>query len=257
MAVLGLITCEALALEFAFLLRHDAEVAGITVVEDARSEGLVSALESGPPLTCIPHVAAFRPDPHLNLEVLIRVLDMSLHARRRLLHQVVSSTARELNHHIGALVLGYGQCGGAFSRERGPVDVDVPVFFAQDGERPMDDCVCTMLGGRARYRAELAAEPGTFFMTPEWTLLWPRTFEPQACGTDSRLVRRVFKGYKRTLLVVTPAMSEADMRRNVSDWSNDLELPVVSCEGTLRPLAEAMAGAKNVLARASKRGVVL
>ena len=46
MAVLGLITCEILELECAHLLSTDADVAGVTVVEDTHAAGFIEALEA-------------------------------------------------------------------------------------------------------------------------------------------------------------------------------------------------------------------
>ena len=46
MPVVGVITCEILELEFAYLLSRDPDIAGVTVVEDATSFGFIEALES-------------------------------------------------------------------------------------------------------------------------------------------------------------------------------------------------------------------
>jgi len=46
MRVLGILTCEILELEFAYLLRRDSDVARITVREDARSARLMEVLQS-------------------------------------------------------------------------------------------------------------------------------------------------------------------------------------------------------------------
>ncbi len=45
MAVLGILTCEILELEFAHLLRSDPEIRKITVVEDDYSTELIRLLE--------------------------------------------------------------------------------------------------------------------------------------------------------------------------------------------------------------------
>ena len=46
MAVLGVITCEILELEFAHLFSKDKDIDGITVIADKYSLGMIEALES-------------------------------------------------------------------------------------------------------------------------------------------------------------------------------------------------------------------
>ena len=79
MAVLGVLTCEILELEFAHLLVKDHEVARITVLDDSRSARFIEALnsESVENLRRIPDITGFDPKPSGNLEVLVRVLEPS------------------------------------------------------------------------------------------------------------------------------------------------------------------------------------
>jgi hypothetical protein len=71
MAVIGIITCEILELEFARLLEDDAEVGRISVLEDSHSRHLIELLTARqiPHLRCLPHPHAFTPEPGNSLEV--------------------------------------------------------------------------------------------------------------------------------------------------------------------------------------------
>ena len=91
MAVLGLITCEILELECAHLLSTDPDIAGVTVVEDAHSLGFIESLEAMGRFEPrrLPLVRGFSPSYGDGLEVLVRVLELALHRRKRLLQEGV------------------------------------------------------------------------------------------------------------------------------------------------------------------------
>ena len=249
MAVLGIITCETLAPELAHLLANDPEIHGISVVDDLVSRRLLTALESRgvSGVRRIPHLSSHSPEPSARLEVLVRVLDQSLHGRRATLRRAVAAAAQQMRTHAGALLLGYGRCGNTFRDPRSSLDVAVPLFFPMEGDRPVDDCVGLLLGGSERYQAEQRSLPGTFFMTPGWSCLWRKMLAPEAFGSDPELVRRIFRGYRRILLIVTPVMHEEEMRRNTADLAASLDLRVESCSGTLTALERALRAAKESL----------
>lgn len=82
MAVLGVLTCEILELEFAYLLAEDTDIAGVTMLEDRYSLDLIEALEAhklAPRRT--PILRGFSSNQPDRLEVLVRVLELALHNR--------------------------------------------------------------------------------------------------------------------------------------------------------------------------------
>lgn len=236
MGVLGIITCQILELELAHLLATDADLAGVTVLEDPCSTRLIELLESrgGRNLHLIPHLASLAPEPSGRPEAVVLVLPLGLHRSRSVLQRVVPSAARELSRHVDALILGYGLCGSAFADPEELLDVGIPVFIPMDQDHPADDCVGMLLGGHACYYAEQCKTPGTFFMTPGWAAHWEEIFE----GTDggAEAAKRMFAGYERALLVVTSVMGEEEMRGRVAGFTKLLGLRVESRQGTLEPL---------------------
>lgn len=249
MGTLGLITCEMLELEFAWLLAGDPDVQRIAIVENARSRRFVEALErhgrSG--VESIPHPAAFRPEPMAGLEVVVRVLEAALHRCRSVLRKALRETTLELSPHVDALMLGYGLCGNALENPRESLDVGVPIFIPMDGAQPVDDCVGMLLGDRERYLAQQLQVPGTFFMTPEWTVHWKVFFGQDCVVPDDTLMKRIFQGYERVLLIETPVMSLETMRRNIEAFRSRLGLRVETCVGTLNLLRAAWEAAKGEL----------
>lgn len=255
MAVLGIITCETLELEFAWLLANSSEISGITVLEDAISGPMIRALESGGVRNVrrIPHVNSFRPEDGDSVEVLVRVMDLSLHGRREKLRRAVTAAAREMAPHLDALLLGYGLCGNTFDDMKWLLNLKVPAFFPMDDDHPVDDCVGLLLGGRESYYAEQRKVAGTFFMTPGWTRHWRKICNRNFSGTAPNMLNRIFAGYSRSLLVVTPVMEEEEMRRNTDEFNKMLDLRVETCPGTMEILFRAWRSALDSLSSRKDR----
>lgn len=249
MGVLGLLTCEILELEFAYLLGTDPDVSQITVLEDARSTRLIEALESRvfQNVRRIPHIKCFFPEPSEHLEVLVWVLELALHRRKKILQQRLVVAAREMSRHVDAILLGYGLCGGALENPKELLDVDVPVFLPMDGDHPVDDCVGLLLGGRNCYYAEQRKVPGTFFLTPGWTYHWKKLFGQNFGDVEIAAAKRLFARYERTLLVLTSVMPQDEMKRSSNEFSRLFGLCVQECEGTLDILSKAWKVAKAFL----------
>lgn len=249
MAVLGIITCETLEQEFAYLIANDRDVEGATVLENASSGGLIQALEAKGirNMRRIPHLKSFRPETSWHPEVLVRVLDLSLHGRKNTLRRAVASAASEMATCADALLLGYGLCGNTFDDLKELLNVNVPFFVPMDKGHPVDDCVGLLLGGRDCYYAEQLREPGTFFMTPGWTRHWKKMLDGDCFGATPKMVHRIFAGYKRSLLIVTPVMSEDEMKRNACNFNKMLGLSVESRQGTIDILTRAWQSAKASL----------
>ena len=107
MGVLGILTCEILELEFAYLLNSDKDIDRITVLENSRSVRMFDELESGETqnLNRITDLESFAPDPENRLEVLVQVLELGLHNRKNLLQEGLVEAAREMGSRVDALLL--------------------------------------------------------------------------------------------------------------------------------------------------------
>jgi hypothetical protein len=249
MGIIGVITCEILELEFAHLLTRDDEVTQVTVLENQHATRLIEALEADgcQNLRRIPHVRGFFPVPTHQLNVLVRVLEFALHRKREVLQHALVRAARELSPYVDAILLGYGLCGNALDHPAELLDVRVPVFIPTDQDHPVDDCVGLLLGGRTCYYAEQCQVPGTFFMIPGWTHHWKRIFGEDFCGTDPAMAQRLFAHYERSLLILTPVLTEDVMRRNTEEFNQLFGVRVEARHGTLDLLNEAWKTAKASL----------
>jgi len=250
MAILGVLTCEILELEFARLLAADKEVNRITVLEDERSANLIAALESieKDGLKRITTLKAFTPANESPLEALVGVLELALHNRKQTLQQGLIEAAAAIGPHVDALMLGYGLCGNALEKPDELLsDAGVPIFIPMDEDHPVDDCIGLLIGGRERYYEEQCEVAGTFFMIPGWTYHWKRMFEQEFGNLSHEMAKRLFKNYERSLLISTPIMSLEDMQQNSKAFNELFGLRTDVCNGTLSILQKTWDTAKKHL----------
>jgi hypothetical protein len=250
MSVLGILTCEILELEFAYLLNSDRDIDRITILENSRSVRLLDELASGETqnLNQISYIESFAPNPENRMEVLVQVLELGLHNRKNLLQQGLVDAACQMGPWVDTLLLGYGLCGNALEKPDELLsDAGVPIFIPMDGDHPVDDCVGLIIGGRQNYYEEQCKVAGTFFMIPGWTTHWKRMFE-QECGNLSvDMARRLFKDYERSLLISTPIMSLEEMKQNSKAFNEMFGLRSDVCRGTHRILQKTWDTAKEHL----------
>ena len=250
MSVLGILTCEILELEFAYLLESDPDIARITVLENRHSARLLEALGSATTrnLNRIADFDSFASDPENRLEVLVHVLELGLHNRKNLLQQGLIDAARAMGSRVEALLLGYGLCGNALEKPGELLsDAGVPIFIPMDEDHPVDDCVGLVIGGRRNYYEEQCKVAGTFFMIPGWTCHWRRMFDKEFGNLSVDMARRLFKNYERSLLIPTPIMSQETMKQNSNEFSALFSLREEIRPGTLDILMDSWNSAKEFL----------
>ena len=255
MSVLGILTCEILELEFVHLLKSDRDVGRISILQDGRSARLIEKFDSAgaESLTLIADLNAFTPAADDGLEVLVQVLELALHSRKKILQQALVDAAAALSTHVDALLLGYGLCGNALEKhDELLADAGVPIFIPMDEDHPVDDCVGLLIGGRERYYEEQCKVAGTFFMIPGWTYHWRRMFEQQFGNTSVDIFKEMFKHYERSLMVTTPTMPLEEMEKNSAEFNEKFGFRTETCKGTLGILHETWNSAKDFILSKSK-----
>lgn len=252
MPVLGVITCEILELEFAHLLANDREIADITVLADSYSLGMLNALESRNIIPRrIPIARQFSANGSGELEVLVRVMELALHNRKRNLQDGLAKAAKEMGRHVNALVLGYGLCGNALEKPHELLaGAGVPIFIPMDQDHPVDDCVGLIIGGREGYYREQCRVAGTFFMIPGWTRHWKELFIKEYGKFDVAFTKRIFSNYERSLLIPNPVLSVEEMRQNIAEFNHLFGFRTELLQGTLDMLSETWKSAKEYLKKA-------
>jgi hypothetical protein len=258
MPVLGVLTCEILEAEFAHVLAEDAEIALVTVLEDAHSQGLIEGLEArGLSPRRIPIVKDFSPEYDEGLQVLVRVLELALHNRKRFLQEGLLKAAKEMGRYVDVLFLGYGLCGNALQNpEELLADADTPIIIPMDHDHPVDDCVGLIIGGRETYYNEQCRVAGTFFMIPGWTRHWRELFEKEYGHFDVEFAKRVFgmSNYERSLIIPNRVLSEEEMRENIAEFNRLFGFRTEVRPGSLDILNKAWQTAKSRLVDEEARG---
>jgi Protein of unknown function (DUF1638) len=255
MGVIGILTCEILEQEFAYLLANDRDVDRICVLEDEKSDRLIKALVDlgDDRLERVSRLDYFVSDGNGRNEVLVRVLELALHSRKKILQDGLIRAAEEMGPYIDALLLGYGLCGNALEKpDELLAGAGVPIIIPWDGDHPVDDCVGLIIGGRENYYGEQCKTAGTFFMIPGWTYHWERMFEREFGNMDVETARRLFKNYERSLLITSPVMENEVMEQNIREFNKMFGFRVESRGGTLKILEGAWQSAKDVLDKQKK-----
>jgi hypothetical protein len=211
---------------------------------------MLKALES-PKIRNLNRIAdldSFAPDPEKRLEVLVQVLELGLHNRKKLLQQGLIDAACAMGTRVDAILLGYGLCGNALEKpDELLADAGVPIFIPMDEDHPVDDCVGLVIGGRRNYYEEQCKVAGTFFMIPGWTCHWRRMFEREFGSLSVDMARRLFKNYERSLLIPTPIMTEGTMHQNAIEFNTRFGLREEIRQGTLDILIDSWNSAKAFL----------
>ncbi|MGE5839638.1 MAG: DUF1638 domain-containing protein [Deltaproteobacteria bacterium] len=251
MPVLGVLTCEILEMEFAHLLANDVDLTRVTVLEDGYSSRLIEDLEArGMSPNRIPILRGFMPGHDGGIEVLVRVLELALHNRKRFLQEGLLKAAREMGRYADLIFLGYGLCGNALQNPQELLaDADTPIIIPMDEDHPVDDCVGLIIGGRETYYSEQCRVAGTFFMIPGWTRHWRDLFVKEYGHFDVEFIRRIFgmSKYERSLIIPTRVLSEEEMRENIAEFTRLFGFRTEVREGSLDILNQAWQTAKKRL----------
>jgi len=247
MPVLGVVTCEILELEWAHVLASDPEITEITVLDDAFSRGFIEAVcnADGKRIEKIPGLHDFVPKNLDQLQVMVRVLQLGLHNRKKVLQEGLVRAVNEMAGPADAIVLGYGLCGNALEKpEELLAGAGVPLFLPMDEDHPVDDCVGLLIGGRDCYYEEQCRVAGTFFMTAGFARHWKRMLQLQFRDSNIKFAKRMFEAYERSLIIETPVLSTDRIKENIDEFNHLFGFRTEVREGTLEILRETWKRAK-------------
>lgn len=250
MAVIGVLTCEILELEFAWLLARDPSLARVSLLDDEYSKRLAGAYRDfgGSELVQIKGVEDFIPLDTDQTEVLIGVLEVGLHTRIKLIQDALQEATLRMGPKVDLLVLGYGLCGNALKdHEELLAEVGVPVLLPMDEDHPVDDCVGLLIGGREAYYQEQCKEAGTFFGIPGWMHHWRPMMVNNLGGLD--ITKRMFEAYTRLLLLELPVMELSAMQPEADSFNQVFNLRTESQPGTMSILEQTWRQAQDMAKR--------
>ncbi|MCG8683708.1 MAG: DUF1638 domain-containing protein, partial [Desulfobacterales bacterium] len=213
MAKLGVVTCQILELEFAYVLSNDPEISEIWVVNDQFSAELIEILENdgSKRIHRASHIEEFETAEKNDLTVLINVLELGLHSNIPVLTREVKAAVAKIAAHVDAVLLGYGLCGNALKDAAQLFrDISVPVMLPMQNKEPVDDCVGLIIGGRENYYEEQCRCAGTMFMNAGFSRHWNKILSldipEKLLPKKDKILDRMMSNYKRSLLLSTPVL---------------------------------------------------
>jgi Protein of unknown function (DUF1638) len=249
MPTLGIITCQILELEFAYILSNNPDVAVVRILENPFAHGFCEAMEriGGRPVERIRYLTPASGRSPAGLDIVVRVMEVGLHSVIQDLKDGVRDAASELADGVDAILVGYGLCGNAFQNpDELFADIGVPIFMPMDGDHVVDDCVGLVIGGREHYYEEQCRCAGTMFLTPGWTRHWKKVLL-SGKRYDLKMLKRLMAEYKRLLILPTPVMSEEEMAPSALEFIEMFGLEPEIRPGTLSLLDRTWAVVKNGL----------
>jgi Protein of unknown function (DUF1638) len=164
-------------------------------------------------------VAATRP-------VQFRFVSLGLHRwPERLREELARILSEDIPDGTGAIVLGFGLCGGALNGLRAP---GVPLVIPR-----VHDCIPLLIGSQLEYQRELKREKVTFFLTGGWlegerTLLteYRRVRNRHGEIKARKVIATMLDSYRR-ILFVTTGHPRQDLRlAEARELSALLDLPL-------------------------------
>lgn len=237
---IGIVTCQILELEFAYLLSRDRDVKEIWVIENSYSQVLTASLEKNreKSIHMIRHPREFKALANRKTAVLIHVKEVGLHSHIPTLQKEVGRSVGEMAPFVGAVFLGYGLCGNAFRDMEGMFGhMPVPVAISMDREGPVDDCVGLIIGGRDAYYAEQCKCAGTMFINAGFSkyceAILSSDIPERLKDKEEEIMQMLMAAYKRCLLLPTPVMDEKRLLENTREFNKKYRLKVESRPGTL------------------------
>jgi hypothetical protein len=142
----------------------------------------------------------------------LRVLDPALHVKPERLRDELQRVINEEGRRFGTVLLGYGLCSRAVE---GLKSDTARIVLPR-----VDDCIGLFLGSRSAHLAQIAAEPGTFFLSRGWIDVGSTPFGEyeymiKRFGSEraDRIMKIMLQHYTRLALIDTELNGTAESYR--------------------------------------------
>ena len=210
---LGIVGCQVLEDEIAYIAGNDPETRTIVVVDDSKAGTLVSKIKRVAPDKNV--IAASEAELAAvvlpaEFSLFIWMKPIGLHQSPPLLREEVLGAVRRLESLTQSILIFYGLCGNAFRNiELMSKGARVPISILSDETgKIVDDCTCTVLGGTDAYRQFLVKEPGVYVLNSMWATHWKQFMQETQMTSDPSNVEEVkmifeFMDYKKVAKLQT------------------------------------------------------
>ncbi|WGI16702.1 DUF1638 domain-containing protein [Methanonatronarchaeum sp. AMET-Sl] len=224
----GVVCCELLEDELAYLLNKDGDVEKVFIILDDAGNSIIDKLEM--------EVKELNPSS-LPIgvkegEVVVVMMSMALHEEPDELKKEVKNWVDTLSSSIDDVFLFYGLCGNALQEiEEIEKTIDGNVDILKDSTGTVDDCISLALGGTDKYMEYIKKDPATFFLTPKWADNWRDMFikcRLVRSLDNIELAKKVFEnaGYNKVLKIDTEINKTSNFDKKVKEFSEIFELDI-------------------------------
>ena len=169
-------------------------------------------------------------------------LPQGLHRTPGKMPAAVQEVIDTLPGEVGLVILGYGLCSNGI--------VGVAARSAALLAPKVHDCIALLLGSRERYEAEVAACPGTYYITAGWAkygrtslTAYKEEYLPKYGEEDARYIaHECLKHYKRVALINHGAGDMAVGRAHAQEFAETFGMTCVEIPGSLDYLRRLVQG---------------
>jgi hypothetical protein len=146
---------------------------------------------------------------------------------------------------VESILLGYGLCSnGVVGLTSRTASLIMP---------RVHDCIALLLGSRQRYETEVAACPGTYYITPGWALYgttslssYKNEYLPKYGEEDARYIaRELLKNYSRVALIDHGVGDMQAARAHAAEMAAVFGLSYVEVPGSLEYVRRLVHGPRN------------
>jgi hypothetical protein len=257
--VLGIIGCQVLEDEMAYIVAHDREVEQVVIIDPTQERTMAGKIQQIAPekkVSCFDEKYDLKQFQLTDgLSVILWLKSIGLHQSPQLLREEVMKAVGQLELFTDSVLLFYGQCGSAFRNiEIFTEGIHVPVTILTDKDGSLiDDCSGTALGGREEYRMFLVNQPGpSFILNTMWLANWKHFMqEVQMLHDPNNLeeAREVFQymDYKRTVGLNTGLVDPTVFDRQLNEFATIFGLKPENHKCTLSIVEKSYRKAKGRL----------
>lgn len=261
--VLGIIGCQVLEDEMAYIVASDQEAKQVLVIDGTAQKTLGNKIMRMAPdkkVMCFDEkydLKDFQLASGAEMTVIMWLKPIGLHQSPPMLREEVVKAIGKVERFAKSVLIFYGECGNAFRNlEKLSQGAKVPITMLKDRDgSPIDDCYGTELGGKEEYRQFLIDQPGpTYLLNTMWAANW-RSFMQEIQmlrdPNDLEEVREVFKymDYRAIIGLNTGLGDQEEFERQLEEFANLFELKKDNHRCTLHVVENSYREAKANLLR--------
>ncbi|WP_370572413.1 DUF1638 domain-containing protein [Methanomethylovorans sp.] len=266
MTFMCMIACRIFEDEIVHLIRNDAQISGVFILDSPDAVGILSKLSENKI-----HYTVCSPDEVKNIVhyeqdedyyILLNILGFSLDASPQLLKENVYEQVGLMSEYADSILILYGLCGnvlGNINRDFAHLSCPVHILREEDGEI-IDDCIGASLGGRKPYLAVLkgAGGEGMYFLTPMGAAFWKEmaVIARLTNNPDNTAMTKIvfdYAGYTKVGKINTGLDYEKSFGTKVEEFAKSFDFRIVDIEGTVRISEQSYQRAKDSIRKKEGR----